>query len=55
MSEKMTLEEAIKHLEETLSDNNREWDCDECRREHEQLLEWLRELQYLRGVRQRND
>ena len=43
----MTLDEAIIHLEEMLSDNNREW-CDECRREHEQLLEWLRELKVLR-------
>ena len=48
MSEKMTLEEAIIHLEETLSDKNREWSCDECRQEHIQLLGWLRELQRLR-------
>ena len=44
----MTLDEAIKHIEEILSDNNREW-CDECMREHEQLLEWLRELKALRS------
>lgn len=40
----MTLEEAIRHLEEVLEDENREWSCKECREEHIQLLEFLREL-----------
>lgn len=44
----MTLEEAIKHLEETLADPGHEWGCEECKAEHEQLLEWLTELKDLR-------
>ena len=43
----MTLEEAIDHLQESL--NNKEWDCQECRQEHEQLLEWLIELEQFRN------
>ncbi len=45
----MTLEEAIKHLEETLDDPTRVWSCAACKAEHEQLLGWLRELQALRA------
>lgn len=41
----MTIDEAIKHLEEVLEDENREWSCKECREEHIQLLEFLRELE----------
>lgn len=44
----MTLEEAIKHLEETLSNPDHEWSCEECKAEHEQLLMWLKELKSLR-------
>lgn len=44
----MTLEEAIKHLEETLNNPNHEWSCAECKAEHEQLLAWLKELKELR-------
>lgn len=40
----MTLEEAIKHLDESLADPGHDWGCEECKGEHEQLLEWLREL-----------
>ena len=53
----MTLDEAIKHCEEKADELNKEVlnqanlcnaremaDCQECAREHEQLLEWLREL-----------
>ena len=40
----MKLGEAIKHLEESLSDPGHDWGCEECKGEHEQLLEWLREL-----------
>lgn len=40
----MELYEAISHLEETLSDKNHKWSCDQCREEHEQLLRWLKEL-----------
>ena len=39
----VTLEEAIEHLDEVLADNTRDW-CEECRKEHEQLREWLIEL-----------
>lgn len=44
----MTLEEAIKHLEESLADPGHDWGCEECKAEHEQLAEWLRELKELR-------
>lgn len=44
----MRLEEAIDHLEEMLADENHEWSCEECRKEHEQLLGWLKELKGLR-------
>ena len=39
----MTLEEAIKHVEEVAATN-----CDECREEHEQLATWLNELKKLK-------
>lgn len=44
----MKLEEAIKHLEESLADQSHDWGCKECKGEHEQLLKWLRELKELR-------
>lgn len=44
----MTLDEAIIHLEETLSDESHQWSCAECRAEHEQLLDWLKELKALK-------
>jgi hypothetical protein len=37
----MTLDEAIQH---TLEVANSETTCDECRKEHMQLAEWLMEL-----------
>lgn len=40
----MKLGEAINHLEESLADQSHDWGCEECKGEHEQLLEWLREL-----------
>lgn len=42
----MTLDEAITHLEEKLSEDN--FGCVECKNEHEQLLSWLLELKELR-------
>ena len=42
----MTLEEAIQHLEESL--NDKEWSCESCKMEHEQLLKWLKELRRFR-------
>lgn len=44
----MTLDEAIRHLEETLNNPEHEWSCAECKAEHEQLLMWLKELKELR-------
>lgn len=44
----MTLEDAIAHLREILNDDKREWDCEECKSEHEQLLHWLEELKIRR-------
>jgi len=43
----MKLEEAINHLEESLADQSRDWGCEECKAEHEQLLEWLKDYQRL--------
>jgi hypothetical protein len=45
---KMTLDEAIKHLNESLADQSHDWGCEECKAEHEQLAEWLKELKDLR-------
>ena len=41
----MTLEEAIQHLKESLADPKHKWGCEECKQEHEQLLEWLEDYQ----------
>lgn len=48
----MTIDEAIKHLHESLSDSNHEWNCDECKAEHEQLLYWLTEYRAMISGRQ---
>lgn len=47
----MTLEEAIKHLEDTLADDKHEWSCDECKAEHVQLLSWLKELKVIKEAK----
>lgn len=39
----MTIDEAISHLRDIIPDL-----CDECKKEHEQLLEWLIELKKFR-------
>ena len=44
----MTLDEAIEHLEESLADKNKWIDCDECKKEHIQLRDWLNELKWYR-------
>ena len=41
----MTLEDAIKHLEEVIPT----MECSPCKNEHIQLLEWLKELKELRN------
>lgn len=38
---KMTLDEAILHLKETLTDPAHKWGCEEYKREQDQLLKWL--------------
>ena len=43
----MTLEQAIYHLEVEVLPN---MPCSECKNEHIQLLEWLKELQELRTI-----
>lgn len=45
----------IKHLEEVLSDESREWSCDECRKDHERLLLELKELAMFRCLFQSHD
>lgn len=47
----MTLDTAIKHLEETLADPKHDWSCEECRQEHRQLLMWLKDYKCLRDLR----
>ncbi|MDO5773231.1 MAG: hypothetical protein Q4P16_02830 [Spirochaetales bacterium] len=44
----MTLDEAIKHLDETLA-NKKDWSCEKCKDEHIQLRKWLAELRSLKG------
>lgn len=44
----MTLNEAIEHLEEKLQEDN--FSCEECRKEHLELQEWLEELRESRKV-----
>lgn len=48
-TKKMTLDEAIEHLEDTIK--NKEFSCDACKDEHIQLLEWLKELKELKELR----
>ena len=45
----MSLDEAIEHLNETLNSTDRIWSCDSCRREHEQLRNWLIELREIKN------
>lgn len=46
----MTLEEAIQHLDEVLSDKDRWEGCTECMNEHKQLKEWLIELKQYKDI-----
>lgn len=46
----MTLDEAIEHLDGTLSDESKKWSCKECKAEHIQLRNWLEELKQRRIV-----
>ena len=49
--EPMTLDDAIAHLDDTLSDTGRKWSCESCRMEHVQLRAWLDELRYIKRKR----
>jgi hypothetical protein len=46
----MDLESAIQHLKESLADPTHKWGCEECKQEHEQLLEWLEDYKELLTV-----
>ena len=47
----MSLKDAIAHLDEILSDSERWNDCEACKSEHIQLMDWLKELQMWRTSR----
>ena len=47
-SDATTLEGAIKHLSESLNDPLKDWGCAECKKEHEDLFEFLKELKAYR-------
>ena len=49
--EPMTLDDAIAHLDDTLSDTGRKWSCESCRMEHVQLRAWLAELREIKQER----
>ena len=49
--ELMTLDDAIAHLDDTLSDTGRKWSCESCRQEHVQLRAWLAELREIKQNR----
>ena len=51
MNGEMSLQEAIDHLKEKLSGG--EFNCDECKNQHKQLLGWLEELKASRYGKQR--
>ena len=46
----MTLNEAIEHLENELSNPDHDWGCSECKEEHKQLLSWLKQLLIAKGL-----
>ena len=48
LSEDPELLSDIEHLEEVLSDPEREWSCEDCRKDHERLLRYLKELLWRR-------
>lgn len=45
----MELTDAINHLKESLADPTHKWGCEECKAEHEQLLEWLEDYKQLKS------
>ena len=51
LNEPLTLDDAIAHLDDTLSDTGRKWSCESCRQEHVQLRAWLAELREIKQNR----
>lgn len=51
LNELLTLDDAIAHLDDTLSDTGRKWSCESCRMEHVQLRAWLAELREIKQER----
>ena len=48
-NKEMTVDEAIEHLNDTLNSTDKMWSCDSCKREHEQLRNWLIELREIKN------
>lgn len=46
----MEIKEAIEHLDEILINNDKWNGCEECKKEHKQLREWLKELQQYKSI-----
>ena len=46
----MTLDAAIEHLQDSLSDPNKDWGCESCKQEHLDLLGFLLELRSYREL-----
>lgn len=46
----MKLNEAITHLREELANPAHDWGCEECKAEHEQLLEWLEDYKRIKDL-----
>ena len=51
LNEPLTLDDAIAHLDDTLSDTGHKWSCESCRMEHVQLRAWLAELRDIKQER----
>ena len=51
LNKPLTLDDAIAHLDDTLSDTGRKWSCESCRMEHVQLRAWLAELREIKQER----
>lgn len=51
LNEPLTLDDAIAHLDDSLSDTGRKWSCESCRMEHVQLRAWLAELREIKQER----
>lgn len=45
----MELNDAINHLKESIANPTHKWGCEECKAEHEQLLEWLEDYKQLKA------